>query len=344
MKAEQSADRIFAEIDNEAQLRVLERDVSPTLVPGSLDKAVAAMGGTQPASRTAVTKMFEPEKLEVEEGLNPRVPNEGYKAHIRDLVSSMVQHGFYSDKPLAGYITKRDGIDTVIVYDGGSRLVAAIEARKQGARFTTIPVVIDQKGKAKEDILVAMVRGNTGRRLAPYELGLICKRLITFNWDTKRIATELGITVQYTEKLLKLMAADFRIREMVAYERVSAETAISTLTKYPERAYEVLTEALDTAQGAGKTKVTMRFVASAMVERAAKKAAVPMYEALKSVMADDCFDALSDQNQAKLKELLSTLEEVEANARKAESKRAEASSKQKKAQANSATLAQENPG
>jgi hypothetical protein len=202
-------------------------------------------------------------------------------------------------------------------------------AKDEGATFDKIPVVIEQDGKSIEDILIAMSRSNTGKALTPFETGVICSRLASFGRDSKRIAHDLGVTQQYVEMLLKLMAADRRIRDMVAHEIVAANIAIEMINKYGEQAYDMLVTAETAANKAGKKKITGRFLASTIVQRAAKKAAVPMYEVLKDIKADPCFAGLSDDIQEKLQNLLDELEKVEEKALVTEATKRKAEAKNK---------------
>ena len=293
------------------QIDRLEADVSSfDLTKGSIENALAAAGRGQPVTSYEVAQI-DPHELEVMPDMNPRVQTEGYKEHVRALAESMKVHGFFQDKPLAGYAAKRGDRHVIYIYEGGSRLAASLIAISEGANFTHVPVSIDSGNKSMEDILVAMVRGNTGRALTPYENAIVCKRLSKMGWDTKKIAAQLGFNVQRTDNLLLLMGSDHRIRQMVATEKVGADVAINAILKHHERAYEVLAAAHQAAKDAGKDRVTERFVHSKMLARAAKKSAVELYEGLKVIVDDPSFAALSDSNQEFLLDLLKPLMEVE---------------------------------
>jgi ParB family chromosome partitioning protein len=328
--------KVASDLPLSDQINRLEADVSQfDLTKGSINDALAAVGrGKEVVSREIV--QIDPRELEVMADMNPRVQTEGYKAHVRALADSMKVHGFYQDKPLAGYAAKRGSEHVIYIYEGGSRLAASLIAIEEGATFTHVPVSLDTENKSVEDILVAMVRGNTGRPLTPYENGLVCKRLSKMGWDSKKIAMQLGFSVQRTDNLLLLMGSDHRIRQMVATEQVAADVAINAILKHHERAYEVLAAAHQAAKDAGKNRVTERFVHSGMLARAAKKSAVDLYEGLKTIIADPSFAALSDSNQELLMDLLKPLQEIEETA--AEAAYAKSHPKPKKAKKQNAEV------
>lgn len=320
MKASKLVDNLYDTQSVTAQVRKIERGGDIELQGGSLALALSALGESNATDKRAI-HMLRPEDLRVIEGLNPRVPNEGYKAHIRMLVESMKTHGFYDDKPLGGYVSKENGEDVILIIEGGSRLAAAIIAKAEGASFDRIPVVIGQAEMSPADILVMMSVSNTGRKLTPFELGVVCRQLVDFGRDTKRIAQDLGFTQQYVEMLLKLMAADYRVKDMVAHELVTVNNAVDMINRYGTGAYERLAAALDAAQKAGKKKVTGRFLASTIITRAAKKVAPEMYDMLKDIKSDPCFAGLSDSTQERLLELLASLEQIENEAELKETKK-----------------------
>lgn len=321
-------------LSTKEQLEKLEAPLEIVLSEGSIKKAMSA---TESKSRDLW--QVEPKNLFVIDGLNPRVETASYKAHIDSLVDSMLQHGFYQDKPLAGYVSKDGDEEVILIYEGGSRLAAARIAIEKGAGFDRIPVSVSQSGINLEDINVAMVRGNTGRPLSPYEVAVVAKRLSkNFNWEQDRIATELGYSAQYVDNMLKLMASDYRIREMVATEALAFTEAVRLIKQHGEKAVEKMEMAMEAAKGAGKTRITGRFTAGAVLQKAAKKSALPMYEALKTVKSDEGYAALSTQTQETLAAIMAELEAIELKAAEAEA--AKANPKAKKGRSKKSNVVQ----
>ena len=119
-----------------------------------------------------------------------------------------------------------NGQSVIYITDGHTRREAALLARSEGAELGLIPVVVHAKGTAMEDLNVALVRSNSGRPLTPYEIGIVCKRLMKFNMDEETIARRIGVSPRYVSSLLTLMAAPHGIRKMVEDELVSAKKQV----------------------------------------------------------------------------------------------------------------------
>lgn len=286
-----------------------EADFDTVLTPGSIKTAMKDAGA---GSRDLW--QVEPHKLRVIEGLNPRINTPGYQAHIRSLADSMKSEGFYQDQALAGYVSVEDGNQVISIYSGHSRLLAVALANSEGAEIVRVPVSVSQAGLSMEDITVALVKGNTGRPLTPYETAIVCKRLVRYNMDTDEIAKRLGFSNQYVCNLLSLMSAHHQIREMVANEVVSATIAIDMLAKYGEKALAKLLEAVEAAKGAGKQRVTNRFVEGAVFKKTVKRSAESMFDTLNKVKADPAFLSLSSEVRTSLEELLAVIEKTKPQA------------------------------
>lgn len=294
------------------QLSLLEAPVTVVLEKGSIKGAMreAAMPDAKIAPSRDLWQL-EPKKLKVVADLNPRVRTPDYLAHIRKLADSMLEEGFYQDKPLAGYVMKEGGKNVVYIYEGGSRLEAALLAISEGAKFVEVPVSVSQEGMNMEDILVAMVKGNEGRPLTSYEKAVICKRLARCNWKPSQIAKRLGMAASMVQGLLALMEAPFEIREMVATELVSATMAIELLDKHGAVvALEKLLAAQDAAAEVGNTRITQRFVPGAKFARAVKKAGPVMFDTLTVIQSDPGFAGLSEETRTTLEKLIGDLKAV----------------------------------
>lgn len=111
------------------------------------------------------------EKLHIEPGFNVRVHDADYNAHVRSIADSIKENGYYPDKPIAGFVAKRDGKDVIVVTDGHSRIAGFDLAVSEGYEGTELPVVTKPRGTSMEDLTIALVTSNTGKPLSPYELG-----------------------------------------------------------------------------------------------------------------------------------------------------------------------------
>lgn len=196
-------------------------------------------------------------KIKVIPGFNVRsVEDPEYIAHIRSLANSILTNGYYQDKPMTGYVSRENGEDVINLTDGHSRLAAFDIAMSEGFQGETLPVIVKPQGTNIEDLMIALVTGNSGRPLTPYETAVVCKRLIGYGLDSKTIAQRLGYTKSYVDDLLMLMAAPSAVRDFVTSGKAAATVAIATLKADPEKAADTLAAGLKIAEEAGKTRVS----------------------------------------------------------------------------------------
>lgn len=282
--------------------QISEDEFNTTLVPTSIKGAMKSIGaGSRDLWR------IEPSKLRVIEGLNPRVMNEQYKAHIRALADSMKSEGYYQDQPLAGYTAKVGDEQVVFIYSGHSRLLAVALANEEGAEITHVPVTVSMDGLSMEDITVALIRGNGGKNLTYYESAVVCKRLVKYGFKLEDIATRTGISLPLVKNRLSLMAAPLKLRELVANEVISATLAIEMIAEHGDKALEKIESAQATASKEGKVRVTKTTTAQVGIfERAkfVKKVAPKLYEAAGAVREDPGYKALSEETRKMIDQLL----------------------------------------
>lgn len=223
----------------------------PDLIRGNVKAAMTSVGAS-----SADLWNVHPSRLRFIEGFNGRVQGPEYEAHVEAITQSILDNGYYQDKPIAAYVAKEDDEQVIYVTDGHTRATAALRAIERGAPLETVPVVVKPKGTTLEDLTFALVTSNNGKPFTPYETALIVKRLIDMGVVEKVIAKRLNLTSTYVNSLLELVAAPKAIRDMVVAGQVSATEAIKELNKHGKQAVPRLKEALKTAQAAGKSKVT----------------------------------------------------------------------------------------
>jgi ParB-like chromosome segregation protein Spo0J len=191
--------------------------------------------------------------------------NEDYQARVRSIADSIKANGFYADKPLAGYVGKDEstGDGVIFLTDGHTRLAAYDLAVNEGANIEVLPMVTKPAGTTMEDLTVAIVRGNQGTPLSPYELALGCKRLIDYGLDEDQIVHRLGLGKKYVSDLLLLMSAPAKVRGMVESGKISASVAISALRAHGSKVLKVLEKSIEKAQTDGKDRVLPKHVRAA---------------------------------------------------------------------------------
>jgi ParB family chromosome partitioning protein len=285
-------------------LEQLESDFELNLAPSSIKKTMMQEGAS---SRDLW--QIDPSKLRVIEGLNPRVMNDQYRAHIRTIADSMKSEGYYQDQPMAGYVAKdiESNESVVYIYGGHTRLLAVKIAIEEGATILRVPVTVSQEGLSQEDITVALIRGNSGKNLSFYETAIVCKRLIKFGLTIEEITERTGINGPSIKNRLDLMASPFKLREMVANEIISATLAVEMIAKHGAKALEKIDEARESAANAGKTRITKNNTKnSQIVERTKfiKKSAPKLYEAATVVIKDPGYTMLTVETRQLIEDLL----------------------------------------
>ena len=242
-------------------------------------------------------------KIQIIDGFNVRSNGADHAEHLAGLVDSIMENGFYPSRPLAGYVAVNNGKQVIYLTDGHCRFEAAQEAIKRGAEIKTLPVVVSPKGTNIEDLTVGLVTQNSGKPLSQYEIATVCKRLISFGWETKQIAKRLAYTVQKIEQLLSLVGAPAAVQDLVVDGKVSATQAIKTLQEHGEKAVEKLEEGVKKAEEKGKKRATKRDIEP----KPSKTRQKARSEVLSSVDTQLPLDA-----QKREEELLSSISELSA--------------------------------
>jgi ParB family transcriptional regulator, chromosome partitioning protein len=196
--------------------------------------------------------------IQVIDGFNVRITGtKEWTAGIEDLTNSIIQEGFYRDKPLTVYVGKDDeGANTFWLTDGHRRFEALTQAIARGADIQTVPVIVKPAGTSLEDLTVAMAK--TGEPLQPYEMAILCKRMVSYGREPDEIAKRLGITRRYVDDLLYLIGAPAKIRNLVVDGKLSATLAIKQLRSNPKTAVKTLTATAEKSAKDGKARITNR--------------------------------------------------------------------------------------
>lgn len=261
--------------------------------PGNLKTAMKSAGAT---SRDL---WYVPiGKLVVREGFNVREHNASYDAHVRTLADSIKANGFYPDEPLGVFI---DG-DEVVIHGGHCRFAATQLAISEGADIKELPCVSVPRGTSAEDLTVALHTTNSGKPLTPFELGVVCVRLVKYGWDEKQIASRLGFTPTYVSDLLFLQECPKEVRTLVQEDKVSAGMAIAAVRKHGAEAAAALDKAVAKAESKGKAKATGKHMDEAVFDRKKelKKAAPDLLEALYWVKDDPNYLKLCEATRDRL--------------------------------------------
>lgn len=249
--------------------------------------------------------MISRDDIRVKEGFNPRIQDAAYHAHIRALADSMKAEGYFLDKPIAVYAGYDGKRPVLFAFDGFCRLAAYDLALSEGAPLQDLPIVIKPNSVTIEDLTVGFVVGNTGKRLTPMEIGVVCKRLVGFGWSEERIAERLHISCEYVAQLLLLAGAPRFIRDFVQNGEMTASLAVESLRKHGADVQDVLVDALANAKAAGKTRLTKRFMPGHGQRKFLTKKAPVMLEAIERLTKHDAFKKLPNDLRITFEALVS---------------------------------------
>lgn len=238
---------------------------------------------------------------------NVRIRDEAYLAHLQTITASIKASGFWQHKPLDGYVANEGGQNVILLTGGHTRYEATLLANQDGAEIFTLPVVVSPPGTSREDLIVALVKGNEGKPLTPFEVAIVAKRLVNYGWSVSTIADRLQLSTTYVEGLLMLLGAPQEVREMVQSGQLAATTAIQSLRKHGSEVVAKLQEGLSRAQASGATRVTAKHMPGHQHQKFIRKAAPQMFTALTAVRADPAWSSLSADTRQHLESLLSTI-------------------------------------
>lgn len=221
-----------------AEVHVPSSDFKVEIPQGGMKAAIAETG-----AKVRDLLMVPVDQIRTVAGMNVRIHDADYEAHVESLRESIVEHGFWQHMPIPGYAGK-EGDQTFIYATGGfSRLEAVKRAILAGTPIEVLPVVLKPAGTSMLDLTFALAGDNTGKPLKPYERAIVVKRAVGYGAEPATIATKMGITEQYVNDLLYLMGLPQSIQQMVIDGRVSAHNAVVTARKNGAEAVKVLQDA-----------------------------------------------------------------------------------------------------
>lgn len=227
-----------------------------------------------------------PGDITVLEGFNPRVKNQEYFDGIEALSQDIERLGYMQDKPLAGYIAKVDGKDTIVLQDGHRRYAAVLRAIARGAKIAALPLVLKDRSQNMLDLTLGLLHSNEGQPFNTYEKAIIAKRLKGFGWENKAIAVEMRCTTAFVGQLLTMAGAPEAIQELVRTGQMSATHAIDLVKEHGENSVAVAKARVATAKSAGKQTTTAKDDKAKAKQRRAKGLGFDFYTAVCSLFDD----------------------------------------------------------
>jgi ParB family chromosome partitioning protein len=253
---------------------------------------------------------LDPKHLRVMPDFNPRIKDKAYFDHIRTIADSIIENGYFADKPLAG-ISGYEGKRSVIyITDGNCRFEALKIAMAEGAPIQWVPVVLKDRTTTMEDLVVALVKSNEGKRFNPLELAVAAKRLFKYGWSSKKIAQKLGFSEDYVNKLLALAGAPHEIRKMIESGQVGAFTALESMRQHGPDATSVLQDAMVSAQASGHSSITRKHLPMQVFKKTLQKTAPKMADVIERIQQQPAFASLPAELRDSVNELVAMVTEA----------------------------------
>lgn len=235
------------------ELEVPSSDLNVELTQGGVKAAMAETG-----AKSRDLLMVPIDKLTVVAGLNVRIHDGEYEAHIEEVKHSIIENGFYLNHPISGYAGKEGDTNFIYVTGGFTRLLAAKRAAAEGAGIEALPVVLKPPGTSMLDLTFAMAMDQTGSPLKPYERAIVMKRAIGYGADEETIAKKMNVSSQYVKDLLYLMGLPNGLQQQVIHGRAAAGHVVQLARKVGPaealKAFEAsaVADPLSTAAPAGR--------------------------------------------------------------------------------------------
>ncbi|EPO2769637.1 hypothetical protein ACT7V1_001258 [Salmonella enterica subsp. enterica] len=156
-----------------------------------------------------------------------------------------------------------DGVARMKIIDGHHRFAGLMMAIAEGANFQKITVEEFEGGKDEE--VYNMIESANSLQLKMVERAEGFKRLTGWGHTIESIAQRLNVSLVTVRRSIVLANADFNIKKLVREDKVSGDVAVDVINECQgtdRDPYEVLMGSLKKAEGAGKTRITAKFVNS----------------------------------------------------------------------------------
>lgn len=235
------------------------------------------------AERRGELLHIDPRKLSIREGWNSRdITDPANIEHINELSSSIAQIGV--KEPLK--VVWED--DKAYVTNGHCRLMATMQAIKNGAEIKTVQVLTEDKYANEADRVFTQIASNSGKPLTTLEQATVFKKLLDLGWSQKDISEKSGKTPSRVSQILELLTMPEAVKKMVKEGEVSATLAMQTVKEKGNKATAVLSDAVKEAHAEGKDKASPKHM------EGGKAAKVNLKKALQGIFENATYDEESE--------------------------------------------------
>ncbi|ODP35131.1 hypothetical protein [Pandoraea sp. ISTKB] len=154
-----------------------------------------------------------------------------------------------------------DADDVITVVDGNCSVTALNQLEREGVIDDRFLVdVLVKKFESVEEIQIRMLTAGQAKNPSPLEYGLAFRNfrdgVYGRAWSVEEIAERFKRSVVSVRTLLNLADADPRIHKMIFDDLIKSHFAMDIVAKHGDDAYEVLSRGVQSADAAGKAKVT----------------------------------------------------------------------------------------
>jgi ParB/RepB/Spo0J family partition protein len=192
---------------------------------------------------------IDPRVLKVRDGWNCR---EDY-GDIDELAASIAEVGV--KEPLTVVYEAGEAWVT----DGHRRLKATLQAIASGAEIVSVPCKSEDRYSNDADRLFSQILRNSGKPFTALENAKVYQKLIGFGWTQADIAKKAGISQSRVSQVLELLTLPEGVKKLVTSGQVSASLAAATVSEHnPQKAMQILQDAVASAQVEGRTRATAR--------------------------------------------------------------------------------------
>jgi ParB-like chromosome segregation protein Spo0J len=193
--------------------------------------------------------------VEVEPGFNRPLSRD----HIESIKMSL-RSGAELD-PIWVRVHRTADTSRIVMVDGEHRLWAVRElvedfrAGREGGR--EIPLMSAKEFKGSDaDRIAHLLTSAQGLSIAPLDLGIQYKRLLSLHWTRQQIAERVGKSITHVDECIMLAEANTDVQQAVRKDEVSASLAAEILREHGDDAGKVIQQELVKAKSSGKSKVT----------------------------------------------------------------------------------------
>jgi len=195
-------------------------------------------------------------EIEIEEGFNRPISRD----HIESIKATLRAGGKLKSIDVRVHRTSEKS--RIVMVDGEHRMWAVRElildfqaGREGGLDMSPIMQANEFKG-SDADRIAHLVTSAQGLGIAPLDLGIQYKRLLSLHWTRQQIADRVGKSVTHVDQCIMLAQAPTNVQQSLRKGEVSGSVAVDIIREHGDDAGKVIQQELEKAKGSGKAKVT----------------------------------------------------------------------------------------